>query len=110
MERVFLIFSILILFIGAHVVVAEEVRPDNSVIFEDEFIGNLDIDLEDDIEGDFLEMPGWESRGGGKVLVNVDSFGAVGDGISDDTQVKKKIASTSLLVCCFLSRLTETFV
>ncbi|MCL7031435.1 hypothetical protein MKW94_000948 [Papaver nudicaule] len=86
MERVFLIFSILILFIGAHVVVAEDVRLDNSVIFEDEFIENLDIELEDDIEGEFLEMPGWESRGGGKVLVNVDSFGAVGDGISDDTQ------------------------
>lgn len=31
-------------------------------------------------------MPSWASRNGGKVLVNVDSFGAVGDAISDDTQ------------------------
>ncbi|GMH01594.1 hypothetical protein Nepgr_003433 [Nepenthes gracilis] len=35
---------------------------------------------------DTLEMPSWTSERSGKVLVNVDSFGAAGDGISDDTQ------------------------
>ncbi|XP_077244151.1 putative polygalacturonase At1g80170 [Tasmannia lanceolata] len=32
---------------------------------------------------EFLKL---KSEGGGRVLVNVDSFGAVGDGVSDDTQ------------------------
>lgn len=30
----------------------------------------------------------WRSERGSKVLVNVDSFGAAGDGVSDDTKVK----------------------
>ncbi|KAK9751051.1 hypothetical protein RND81_02G238100 [Saponaria officinalis] len=33
-----------------------------------------------------FETPSWDSGKGGKVLVNVDSFSAVGDGVSDDTQ------------------------
>ncbi|KAI0510315.1 hypothetical protein KFK09_010916 [Dendrobium nobile] len=32
------------------------------------------------------EFPLWKSSGAGKMPVNVDSFGAVGDGIADDTQ------------------------
>lgn len=32
-------------------------------------------------------VPSWTSERGSKVLVNVDSFGAGGDGLSDDTQV-----------------------
>ncbi|CAN1320870.1 Probable polygalacturonase At1g80170 [Linum perenne] len=44
-------------------------------------------ELEDDfdIEDDF-DVPSWTSERSGKVLVNVDSFGAAGDGVSDDTQ------------------------
>ncbi|XP_071695661.1 probable polygalacturonase At1g80170 [Rutidosis leptorrhynchoides] len=37
----------------------------------------------DDI--DFSRFPSWSSEYGSKYLVNVDSFGAVGDGVSDDT-------------------------
>ena len=43
-----------------------------------------------EIEGDDVELfdyPSWTSERGSKVLVNVDGFGAVGDGVSDDTQV-----------------------
>lgn len=33
-------------------------------------------------------IPGWTSKGTrGRIPVNVDSFGAVGDGATDDTQV-----------------------
>ncbi|XP_051123542.1 probable polygalacturonase At1g80170 [Andrographis paniculata] len=35
---------------------------------------------------DEYELSDWESEHGIKVLVNVDGFGAVGDGVSDDTQ------------------------
>ncbi|KAK4433606.1 putative polygalacturonase [Sesamum alatum] len=37
-------------------------------------------------EFEVLDWPSWESARGNKVLVNVDAFGAVGDGVSDDTQ------------------------
>ena len=54
---------------------------------------NFDIlrELEDveiaEEDAELFEIPSWTSERGGKVLVNVDSFGAVGDGVSDDTQV-----------------------
>ena len=44
------------------------------------------LDVEDD-EIEFLELPSWSSQHGSKVMINVDSFGAVGDGVSDDTKV-----------------------
>ncbi|KAI3779396.1 hypothetical protein L2E82_09113 [Cichorium intybus] len=43
------------------------------------------LDVEDD-EMEYLELPSWSSQHGSKVLVNVDSFGANGDGVSDDTK------------------------
>lgn len=45
------------------------------------------LEIEDDGQLELSEVPSWTSEHGGKVLVNVDSFGAVGDGVSDDTQV-----------------------
>ncbi|KAL2467495.1 Pectin lyase-like superfamily protein [Forsythia ovata] len=47
---------------------------------------NLDVEENGEDEFDFLEWPSWKSDHGNKVLVNVDAFGAVGNGISDDTQ------------------------
>ncbi|KAE8730220.1 hypothetical protein F3Y22_tig00003041pilonHSYRG01153 [Hibiscus syriacus] len=44
---------------------------------------------------ELVEDPFWISERGGKVLVNVDSFGAVGDGVSDDTEAFKKAWNTS---------------
>lgn len=45
------------------------------------------LEVEEDRETEHLDVPSWTSGRGSKVLVNVDSFGAVGDGVSDDTQV-----------------------
>lgn len=45
------------------------------------------FDVEEENEVDLFDISLWTSERGGKVLVNVDSFGAVGDGVSDDTQV-----------------------
>lgn len=51
-----------------------------------------DWEVEEDDDGDNAEfMESWKSRGGNKVLVNVDAFGAAGDGVSDDTQVKTSL-------------------
>lgn len=44
------------------------------------------LHFEEEIEVEDANIPSRSSRDG-KVLVNVDSFGAAGDGISDDTQV-----------------------
>lgn len=41
----------------------------------------------DEMVEEAFDFPTWTSESGGRFLVNVDSFGAVGDGISDDTQV-----------------------
>lgn len=46
-------------------------------------------DFEVQREFEFEDLLFWESDHSSKVLVNVDAFGAVGDGESDDTQVKK---------------------
>ncbi|KAH6785682.1 hypothetical protein C2S51_038137 [Perilla frutescens var. frutescens] len=44
-----------------------------------------DEDGEDDVLG-ALDLPSWHSGHTNKVLVNVDGFGAVGDGVADDTK------------------------
>lgn len=50
-----------------------------------EYLDNLNIEEGDEVE--LFEVPSWTSERGSKILVNVDGLGAVGDGISDDTQV-----------------------
>ncbi|CAA2944434.1 probable polygalacturonase At1g80170 [Olea europaea subsp. europaea] len=59
--------------------------------FSPEFEGlgeleNLDVEGNGEEEFEFLELPSWESDRASKILVNVDAFGAAGDGTSDDTQ------------------------
>lgn len=56
---------------------------------------SFDTYEEDEVE-DF-EMPSWTSTNSAHVLVNVDSFGAAGDGTSDDTQVIIKWLGDSLI-------------
>ncbi|KAG8389652.1 hypothetical protein BUALT_Bualt01G0001200 [Buddleja alternifolia] len=56
-----------------------------------EALANLeDLEVEeeggDNDEFEVLEWPSWESSRGSKNLVNVDGLGAVGDGVTDDTQ------------------------
>lgn len=52
-----------------------------------------DFDIEEEeyydheFEEEEEELVPWRSERGSKVLVNVDGFGAVGDGVSDDTKV-----------------------
>ncbi|KAK4413373.1 protein NRT1/ PTR FAMILY 5.10 [Sesamum alatum] len=45
-----------------------------------------DSDKQEDDEFELLDSTYWKSDRGDKVLVNVDAFGAVGDGVSDDTE------------------------
>lgn len=52
-----------------------------------EELNKLDAEEENEIE-ELSDIPSWTSQRGGKVLVNVDSFGAAGDGETDDTEVK----------------------
>ncbi|KAK4721316.1 hypothetical protein R3W88_011549 [Solanum pinnatisectum] len=45
-----------------------------------------DLDVEDGDEAELFDFPRWGIERGNKILVNIDSFGAVGDGASDDTK------------------------
>ncbi|KAJ7953599.1 Pectin lyase-like superfamily protein [Quillaja saponaria] len=51
--------------------------------------------IEENYGIELSEIPAWKSERGGKVLVNVDSFGAVGDGVSVDTQAFQKAWDTA---------------
>lgn len=62
-----------------------------SCVLDDRFsiIDELEsLDIEEEIDTEGPVVPSWFiNERDGKVLVNVDSFGAAGDGISDDTEV-----------------------
>jgi galacturan 1,4-alpha-galacturonidase len=83
MDKFFFI-SILGLLIVAHGV-AGNMACDSIAMLEK--LENFVIEEVDETEFSKV-VPSWTSERGGKVLVNVDSFGAVGDGVSDDTQVR----------------------
>lgn len=82
MDRFFFI-SVLGLLIVAHGV-AGNMACDSIAMLEE--LENFDVEEVDETE--LSKVPSWTSERGGKVLVNVDSYGAVGDGASDDTQVR----------------------
>ncbi|KAK6252523.1 hypothetical protein QUC31_014243 [Theobroma cacao] len=88
MDKLFLV-SFLGLLIAACGVAGNMLDDNFNLVREAE---DLDI-AEDDVE--LFEIPSWTSERGGKVLVNVDSFGAVGDGVSDDTQAFRKAWETA---------------
>ncbi|KAH8518279.1 hypothetical protein H0E87_000215 [Populus deltoides] len=89
MDKLFIItlLGLLILANG----VAENMVFNNFAILEE--LESFEIDEENDVV--LFDIPSWTSERGGKVLVNVDSFGAVGDGISDDTQAFVKAWETA---------------
>ncbi|GLU21633.1 hypothetical protein SLE2022_377620 [Rubroshorea leprosula] len=59
-------------------------------------LGELEeLDIAEENEEEILDIPSWTSEHGGKVLVNVDSFGAIGDGVSDDTQAFREAWDTA---------------
>lgn len=51
----------------------------------------LQVQEAEDDEFEFIDLPDWESDPVDKATLNVDSFGAVGDGVSDDTKVRKML-------------------
>ncbi|KAJ6293455.1 hypothetical protein OIU78_025435 [Salix suchowensis] len=92
MDKLFIIalLGLLILVNGA----AENLVYNRFAMLEE--LESFEIDEEDDVG--LFDIPSWTSERGGKVLVNVDSFGAVGDGISDDTQAFVKAWGTACAV------------
>lgn len=46
------------------------------------------LDVAEEAEEELFDVPSWTSRSAKKGFLNVDDFGAVGDGVSDDTQVQ----------------------
>lgn len=83
MDKLFLV-SFLGILITAHGVAGNMVYDDIGML---EVIESLEIEEENGME--LSPIPAWTSERGSKVLVNVDSVGAVGDGVSDDTQVNE---------------------
>lgn len=81
MDKLFLV-AFLIILITAQGVAGNMVHDDIGMLEEQE---SMQIEEVNDME--LSPIPAWTSERGSKVLVNVDSFGAVGDGVSDDTQV-----------------------
>lgn len=57
-------------------------------------VDEMDVEDEQEQEQDdvleLLDLPSWDSDRTNKVLINVDGFGAVGDGVGDDTKVYTK--------------------
>ncbi|KAI5581052.1 hypothetical protein BDE02_08G195200 [Populus trichocarpa] len=90
MDKFFFI-SILGLLIVAHGV-AGNMACDSIAMLEK--LENFVIEEVDETEFSKV-VPSWTSERGGKVLVNVDSFGAIGDGVSDDTQAFEKAWNTA---------------
>lgn len=85
MDKLFIILFLGLLTV-VHAVAETMVYNDIGMLHE---LESFEIDEENDVE--LFDTPSWTSERGGKVLVNVDSFGAVGDGVSDDTQVNIRI-------------------
>ncbi|OVA20735.1 Glycoside hydrolase [Macleaya cordata] len=80
MKKISLV-SLLVLLIATHSVA-------DNILYENIFMPGEFEELSvvgNEIE-QLFESPSWLSKHKGKTLVNVDSFGAVGDGVSDDTQ------------------------
>lgn len=76
-KLLFLLLSFLLLARGG----ANHIDDDKFSIIEE--LKNLQIEEDDEVD----HFEAWTNERGVKVMVNVDSFGAAGDGISDDTQV-----------------------
>uniref|UniRef100_A0A6N2K2X8 endo-polygalacturonase n=1 Tax=Salix viminalis TaxID=40686 RepID=A0A6N2K2X8_SALVM len=89
MDRFFFI-SVLGLLIVAHGV-AGNMACDSIAMLEE--LENFEVEEVDETE--LSKVPSWTSERGGKVLVNVDSYGAVGDGVSDDTQAFENAWNTA---------------
>lgn len=81
MNKLLIIFGCLTVVL----LLAPLIRSSSGKDFSDRFEMLEDLEVEDQ---EFEEDPScWDSPHVNKVVVNVDGLGAVGDGVSDDTQV-----------------------
>ncbi|GLT36579.1 hypothetical protein SLA2020_109480 [Shorea laevis] len=89
MDKLFLVSFLILLKVTSGV--AGNMQDDKIRI-----LGELEeLDIAEENEEEILDIPSWTSEHGGKVLVNVDSFGAIGDGVSDDTQAFRNAWDTA---------------
>lgn len=99
MERTDLFFSLLVLLVTVH---GAQEQTDH-ILMPGEF-ESWNVEEGDEMVEEAFDFPTWTSESGGRFLVSVDSFGAVGDGISDDTQVSScanlKIFYVYMGFCC----------
>lgn len=79
-----LFVSIFCLLIVAHGTSGSNLSDDFAILA---MLDDLDIEEGEEAEAELFDLPSWTSERGSKVLVNVDGYGAKGDGVSDDTQV-----------------------
>ncbi|CAL0313179.1 unnamed protein product [Lupinus luteus] len=85
MNKIFFL-SLLGLLVAAHGVAGSMMCDNNMGMLQE--LESLHIEEENEVE--LSDIPSWRSERGGKVLVNVDSFGAAGNGESDDTEAFQK--------------------
>ncbi|XP_020870027.1 probable polygalacturonase At1g80170 isoform X1 [Arabidopsis lyrata subsp. lyrata] len=78
MDKLFIVSLIGLLMVAS----GKMVYTDLDILEE---LEKFDVLLDDD-ETKLFDLPSFTSRHSGKNLVNVDTFGAAGDGVSDDTQ------------------------
>ncbi|XP_022977184.1 probable polygalacturonase At1g80170 [Cucurbita maxima] len=74
--------------------VSGSIVPDGDIDMVKE-LESFDIEEEDDSAVDTYAVPVWRSEHGSKILINVDSFDAVGDGVTDDTMAFRKAWETA---------------
>ncbi|XP_013632360.1 PREDICTED: polygalacturonase-like [Brassica oleracea var. oleracea] len=84
MDRLFILSLLALLMVTSYRAAGETSYRELDILGE---LENLDVpqdDIDDDVT--FFDFSLFTSQFSGKNLVNVDSFGAAGDGVSDDTQ------------------------
>jgi polygalacturonase len=83
MDKLFILSLLGLLLVTAYGAAGKMVYTDLDILDE---LENFDVLVDDDDDTKLLDWPSFTSRHSGKNLVNVDTFGAAGDGVSDDTQ------------------------
>ena len=99
MDKLFVLSLIGLLTLTAYGAAAKMVYTDLDILKK---LENFDIPEDDDADDHYdtklSDLASFTGRGSGKNLVNVDTFGAAGDGVSDDTQVR--LRSFCLYILC----------
>ena len=100
MEKIFFLFLALALTkMVAGVAFTEKGKKIDRWEFEEGMAAQIGRErkVEDEVseEDSGFEFPGWRSDGVGRIPVNVEAFGAIGDGITDDTQVSLSLSLKS---------------